>query len=554
MMIQPKYLTLKELLNGRLFEVPAYQRAYSWERKQRLELFSDIENLTSAEDGTVHFMATVVGLSRGKQTIVTDEFQKLEVVDGQQRLTTLIILLKCLSEALIDAEDENERALADETNSLLVKRDELRALLLQFDHDEKHYFLTFLREGSHPPSTEATTLANRRLLEAMEDCAKFVSEWAGSKLDLGIILKNRLAFIFHEIDDEATVYTVFEVLNSRGLDVAWLDRLKSILMGIAFDKGGTDKESNIKELHEIWEDIYRCLGLHKGMSSESLRFAAALKSTAQSNRVPSEEDAVETLRKLASGSIKNTIDISRWIRKVVNAREKLEDDKRRTAVTKIAHARLLAVAIELADIPSTQRDELLRAWEKVTFRIFGMCRKDARTRVGDYVRLARRIMSGDLDHKDALKEIRTLATGEFSIQSAVDQLRGRNCYGEWEEELRYFMFRYEEHLAREAGHKYENNEWIKIWRAAPGQSIEHISPQSSNYRYMHRLGNLVLLPPQANSSLQDKPPKEKGPRYESTGLFIARELKPLLEKGWTENSVKSREERLLKWAKREWAD
>ena len=96
-MIQPKYLKLKELLSGRLFHIPAYQRAYSWERKQRDDLFLDIERLRMADNDAVHFMATMVGLSRDKKTIVTDEFQEVEVVDGQQRLTTLIILLKCLS-------------------------------------------------------------------------------------------------------------------------------------------------------------------------------------------------------------------------------------------------------------------------------------------------------------------------------------------------------------------------------------------------------------------------------------------------------------------------
>jgi hypothetical protein len=54
-------------------------------------------------------------------------------------------------------------------------------------------------------------------------------------------VKNRLTFIFHELDDEATVYTVFEVLNSRGLAVPWFDRLKSLLMGIAFEHGSGNK-------------------------------------------------------------------------------------------------------------------------------------------------------------------------------------------------------------------------------------------------------------------------------------------------------------------------
>ena len=551
-MIQPKYLKLKELLNGRLFHIPPYQRAYSWERKQRNDLFSDIKRLRMADGDAVHFMATMVGLSRGKKTIVTDEFQEVEVVDGQQRLTTLIILLKCLSMALSE-EDRNERALADEIEALLVKGDELRVLLLQTNHDRNFYFVTFLRDGKHPASKDAKTLADRRLLEAMEDCAAFVEKWQGSRLDLGIMLKNRLALIFHEIDDEATVYTVFEVLNSRGLEVAWLDRLKSLLMEMAFTGSDGDKSENIDELHQIWAEIYWSLGLHRGMSSESLRFAATLRSDEKLNKVQSEEDAVETLRGVANKSAKGAIDVSNWIRSVVSARVKLEDDTRRTAVTKIAHARLLAVAIELADISETQRGDLLRAWEKATFRIFGMCRRDARTRVGDYVRLARRIMLDSIEHNDALRAIKALGSGEFAIENAVEELRDEDRYEGWQEELRYFMFRYEEYLAAKNGQNFSNAEWTKIWQDAPAQSIEHITPQSKGFHYVHRLGNLVLLPPRLNSSLQDKSPAKKANAYEKTGLLIASELKRDL-KGWKAASVNKREDRLIRWAKKEWAD
>ncbi len=90
----------------------------------------------------------------------------------------------------------------------------------------------------------------------MKDCSDFVDQWQGSKLELGIILKNRLALIFHEVDDEATVYSVFEVLNSRGLPVAWLDRFKSALMGMVFEYSEGSKEETIQELHHIWGETF----------------------------------------------------------------------------------------------------------------------------------------------------------------------------------------------------------------------------------------------------------------------------------------------------------
>lgn len=334
MMIQPKYLKLNELLNGRLFRIPPYQRAYSWERKQRQDLFSDIDRMRSAGGDSVHFMATMVGLKRQKTTIATDEFDEIEVVDGQQRLTTLVILYKSLAMSL-DKTDRPEQLLADEIDALLVKDDNLSLLLLQTNHDTSNHFATFLRNGKHPPASDASTLADRLLLEAMEDCSNFVTNWQGTKLQLGAILKNRLALIFHEIEDEVAVYTVFEFLNSRGLDVAWLDRLKSALMGTAFENSKGNKHEAIMELHQIWGDIYRCVGLHQGRSSESLRFAATLKSEDVLSKVQSEADAVETLRNLTNNTAKGTIEVSRWILAVVKAADKLLTDTRRTAVTKL---------------------------------------------------------------------------------------------------------------------------------------------------------------------------------------------------------------------------
>ena len=98
-------------------------------------------------------------------------------------------------------------------------------------------FLNYLKAGKFKKPSKAKTLAERELLSAMAECEKFVSTWEAnghSLPDLVGHLKNNLTFILHEIDDESLVYTVFEVLNSRGLDVSWFDRLKSMLMAVVF--------------------------------------------------------------------------------------------------------------------------------------------------------------------------------------------------------------------------------------------------------------------------------------------------------------------------------
>jgi hypothetical protein len=256
---------------------------------------------------------------------------------------------------------------------------------------------------------------------------------------------------------------------------------------------------------------------------------------------------------LSAEQIRETAD---WLLRVVRACDTVKANKRLDAVTQISQVRLLAVALYLReDIKEKHREALLRRWEKVSFRIYGMLANDSRTRVGKYVRLAWRVVNDSLSAQSIDAAIGKIG-GEFPIEDAVEMLRNHNCYGSWEDELRYFMFRYEEYLANEQGLNFSNEQWEKIWMVSPAESIEHIWPQSTApERYKHRLGNLVLLPPKLNSKLQAKAAKDKTSAYRKTGLLIAGEVADLIDgEGWTKTAIEDREEALLKWAATEWAD
>lgn len=555
--IQPQYLTLSKLLTSRLFRIPEYQRAYSWTTEQRMDLFGDISKIYEKGPDEGHFMAAVVCLRREKQVLGTDEYFVVDVVDGQQRLTTLIILLNAIALKL-NKDSRQEAKVRNELEELLVKVEADELLLLQTNHDTSHYFSTYLREGSAPSSNKAQTIADREILKAIEECTSFVDQWLeeGEALSsLVALLKNRLFFLFHEIDDEKSVYTVFEVLNSRGLDVSWMDRLKSILMGAAFELPRTNQQGIISDLHTIWRDIYTVIGLRQGLSTEALRFAATLRAKDLPSRPLSEKDSVDALRTEAA-TAKKIREVSAWLLKVTEGCDSVDAQVRLSAVTRVSQARLLAVALYLrTDIIDSDRDRLLGLWERVSFRIYGMCRKDARTGVGDYVRLAWRITNEQLSVKTIAREISDIGN-DFPADEAVEFLRGQDCYENYGNELRYIMFRYEEHLAKEHGQNFSNEQWNKIWLASVSDSIEHIwSQNKAPEKVRNNLGNLVLLPPKLNSRLRDIRPTEKVEAYVNTGLLIAKDAATKITNGvWNARTVREREDRLLKWAKEEWAD
>ena len=129
MPIQPQYLSLNELLTGRLFRIPEYQHSYIWGARQREDLFGDISKIADSNDDDIHFMATIVGLRREKREIMTDVHQVVEVVDGQQRVTTLILLLRAVANALNES-DAVQRKTRNDLNETLVKPDKLSLLFL----------------------------------------------------------------------------------------------------------------------------------------------------------------------------------------------------------------------------------------------------------------------------------------------------------------------------------------------------------------------------------------------------------------------------------------
>lgn len=551
MNIDPKHLTLLQLLQDRLFQIPQYQRAYSWEKRQRRELFDDIDALLRRDDGATHFMATVVVLSRGKRTIITDSYDVVDVVDGQQRLTTLVMLLRALQKRLagIDAHAKAQGRL----NELLVKDDELSLVLLQTNHDTSHVFRDYLRVGASPAPSAAPTRAEHNLIQGVMECEAYVADLdADGLLALTQALFNQLTFIVHTLTDERLVYTVFEVLNSRGLSVAWIDKLKSMLMAIAFENGDPD-EAHLGELHEVWKQVYRALGLREGLSDEALRFAAVLLTgEVYKGRLLSLQKATEAVRDWCEHDTKKAIEASRWLCTVVEGLNQLAERPVLTPLMGVSQARFVAVAIALSGMSDGGKAACMAQWEKTMFRVFGIARKDARTLSGRLVRLGIKIYRGQLDSAAVCAALRRMGSDK-AYGSVEDLLSDEDCYRGWKGYLRYLLYRYEEYLAVQAGEAIDQAVWERIWDARPDDTIEHVTPQSAadgdgmkGGLFVHRLGNLTLLPPGVNSSLQAKSFGDKRPAYAKSPLYQVREIGALGK--WNKKAARAREADIISWA------
>ncbi|MBI5459001.1 DUF262 domain-containing protein [Methanobacterium sp.] len=117
--------TLQELFNHNVFKVPDYQRGYSWENRHRTDLLEDLELIKDKN----HYTGTIVIKNKGKKEGLGKVFQIYDVVDGQQRFTSLIILLNVIAEEMINLNHDNASEIADSILTTYIKEKVLMGLL-----------------------------------------------------------------------------------------------------------------------------------------------------------------------------------------------------------------------------------------------------------------------------------------------------------------------------------------------------------------------------------------------------------------------------------------
>lgn len=568
----PKYQPFIEVLGMRLFRIPEYQRCYSWEEHQIKDLFEDITKLygkPSKDKYDHHFMATIVCLNTMKsEELGSKVLPVLHVVDGQQRLTTLIILLKAIAKKLLDVKDKKYTDEGEELNKLLIKDDD-RLILLQTNHDSSNIFRNYLKQGTIPSKSSIKTIAEKKLHDAFIWSEEYVEKWHDTKdlIDLLRIIKNRLDFIFYELSDEQSVYTVFEVLNSRGLPVDSLDKCKSMLMGIAFEKFETQVATEkIGELHQLWSNIYRTIGVCNIKSDEILRFSATLMHATAISQPISEEEGLFQFRLLCESDPLKVIDTTQKILAITEKLTKLYATKRLEAVIEISYARLLAVSIYLdSALNDNQRQEVLSMWERVTFKVFSLCDKDSRFSRGDFTKLAYDVYNENMEKDKIIQRLKQIGD-KYLFDEVLKNISNTDCYSNWTKQLRYFLYQFEEYLADCLGEKIGNELWEKIWESSPSTTIEHIFPQTPNSEWsgkidpnddsdlithnVNRLGNLTLLPPGENSRIKNFSFKTKKVAYKNSGLRMVADL--LKKKDWNLKTINEREEIMIKFAKQRW--
>jgi hypothetical protein len=234
------------------FSIPDYQRPYSWGVEQARQLLEDLGDSLDRDTATEpYFLGSIV--------LVKDiDSASAEVIDGQQRLTTLTILVAVLrdltqSDSLRDSFDRMLTEAGDELQELqsrprLQIRGRDNTFFRQFVQDGKIAELVALHDGALMNDAQKHIRDNALALREV------LKEWSDQRrTDLGRLLSNRTYLVAVSTSDLASAHRIFNVMNSRGLDLSPTDIFKSDVIGALSD--------DVSESYSRkWEDAEDALG------------------------------------------------------------------------------------------------------------------------------------------------------------------------------------------------------------------------------------------------------------------------------------------------------
>lgn len=255
--------TFRQLFgNGLTYQIPRFQRDYSWDNDEWDDLWQDIQQTLEPEGEPAHYMGYLV--------LQTQDSKNFAVIDGQQRLTTLTLLilatLKNLQD-LIEAQNEpeqNKLRLEQLRNSFIGFLDPVTLVSrnkLTLNRNNDGYFRDYLIPLPKQLPRYGFRSSEHLLRKAFEWLYSKVKEEKYNGVQLAQFVSDiadKLFFTVITVTNELNAFKVFETLNARGVRLSPTDLLKNYLFSVV------DKEVNhpqeIETLERRWENIVGRLG------------------------------------------------------------------------------------------------------------------------------------------------------------------------------------------------------------------------------------------------------------------------------------------------------
>jgi uncharacterized protein with ParB-like and HNH nuclease domain/predicted transport protein len=264
------------------FVIPIYQRAYSWTEKQCQQLWDDIVRAGSSDAIVVHFIGSIVYVEQGLSQVTHQS--PLLVIDGQQRLTTISLLIEALARLVGDKEPVDgfsaEKLRAYYLTNRLEKGDRYFKLLLS--ETDNASLKAIIKNAENP--TEPS-------LRVIQNFSLFTELLAEQKHNLAPVCRGLAKLVVVDIAlsrDQDNPQLIFESMNSTGKELSQADLIRNfILMGL---------EPGIQT--KLYEEYWRPMEQDFGQEAYGTEFDGFMRHylTVQTGEIPREREVYEVFK------------------------------------------------------------------------------------------------------------------------------------------------------------------------------------------------------------------------------------------------------------------
>lgn len=249
------------------FLIPDYQRPYAWGEAECQQLWADLFDFAFPGDDYTKFDRNNDEYFLGPIVTFKNEDEKLEVIDGQQRLTTLLLLLRAFYDYFQNMQDADSIKIKEQIESCIWKTDEFGhpdKNLLKIDSDvatdnDKEEFLDILKNGVTSSKQKSAYAENFRYFQSkIEELTK---QYVGYFSYFPARILNNCILLPIEAESQDTALRIFSTLNDRGKPLSDADIFKAQFYKYYSDKREKDKFiEEWKDLEELCDEIFPYAG------------------------------------------------------------------------------------------------------------------------------------------------------------------------------------------------------------------------------------------------------------------------------------------------------
>lgn len=551
-LLDTKTVILNEVLgNGKKLQVPLFQRDYSWDEDNWEDLWNDI--LSSEQTGSVHYMGSVV--------LQNIDGKNYYIIDGQQRFATLSILIlalinkiRILADNDVDKEANRERV-EILMNQYIGQKDptSLRySSKLSLNENNDAFYQQRLVAFKEPVNRMKLSDSEKLLWNAYLFFSKVIDEQFKQDLSgeriayfLNEIVGERLMFIQIVVENELNAYTVFETLNSRGLELTSTDLLKNYLFSLV-----AKSETDLRQVRAQWKKIIDIVGLkafpiflrqylntRMNLISKEYLFKAVKQMVQDGEQVFALLDELEKNAYVYIALF--TPDDVLW----ENDKEIREDIRALTLFRVTQCNSLLMIAYDKLSVADFKK--VLRAIVSLSFRYNVIAKLQTNDMEKVYNRASVRIFkSEDITVRQILEDIRPIYLNDEDFKRYFEHKVMNTNNSATRKLVRYILYKVEAALPNGLHADFEIDtgtiEHILPEAYTEDWSADFSEEEAENYRY--RLGNLTLLESKKNNrEAAAKSFEEKKEIYANSQYALSRKIEA---SEWTPKMIHHRQARI----------